>query len=190
MDRAVFIHNTLRDFVSHLGFGVTDDDVILRDEEGVRHFTLCGEGLTGTGCTQDQPVGVLELLAVYHDHVVGQRVQPVVESFAILKKLLRGERHENRRAGSGQSAFDLHLIDADRQRGHQPFLLLEVETLERTVILLGNGGGLEHRIFELLAVGCRVHDENGHKEQSFIAGLEILQQTLCLAAEGCEVGRE
>ena len=173
-----------------LGFGVADDDVILRDEEGVRHFALGGEGLTGTGRTQDQPVGVLELLAVNHDHVVGQRVQPVVESFAALKKLLRGERHENRCAGSGQPAFDLHLIDADRQRGHQPLFLLEVKTLERTVILLGNGGGLEHRIFELLAVGCRIHDEDGHKEQSLIAGLEILQQTLCLTAEGGEIGRD
>ena len=53
-----------------LGFGVTDDDVILRDEEGVRHFALGGEGFTGTGRTQDQPVGVLEPLAVNHDHVV------------------------------------------------------------------------------------------------------------------------
>ena len=173
-----------------LGFGVADDDVILCDEEGVRHFTLGGEGLTGTGRTQDQPVGVLELLAVNHDHVVGQRIQPVVESFAALKKLLRGERHENRCAGSGQSAFDLHLIDADRQRGHQPFLLLEVKTLERTVILLGNGGGLEHRVFELLAVGCRIHDEDGHKKQSLIAGLEILQQTLRLTAKGGEIGRD
>ena len=173
-----------------LGFGVTDDDVILRDEEGVRHFALCGEGLTGTGRTQDQPVGVFELLAVNHDHVVGQRIQPVVESFAALKKLLRGEWHENRRAGSGQSAFDLHLIDADRQRGHQPFLLLKVKTLERTVILLGNGGGLEHRIFELLAIGCRIHDEDGHKKQSLIAGLEILQQTLRLTAKGGEIGRD
>ena len=51
-----------------LGFGVADDDVILRDEEGVRHFALGGEGFTGTGRTQDQPVGVLELLAVHHDH--------------------------------------------------------------------------------------------------------------------------
>ena len=173
-----------------LGFGVADDDVILGDEEGVRHFTLGGEGLTGTGRTQNQPVGVLELLAVHHDHVVGQRIQPVVESFAALKKLLRGKRHENRRAGSGQSALNFHLIDADRQRGHQPFLLLEVETLERTVILLGNGGGLEHRVFELLAIGCRIHDEDGHKEQSLIAGLEILQQTLCLTAEGGKIGRD
>ena len=127
---------------------------------------------------------------VNHDHVVGQRIQPVVESFAALKKLLRGERHENRRAGSGQSALNLHLIDADRQRGHQPFFLLKVETLERTVILLGNSGGLIYRVFELLAAGCRVHDEDGHEEQSLVAGLEILQQTLCLAAEGGEIGRE
>ena len=173
-----------------LGFGVADDDVILRDEEGVRHFTLGGEGLTGTGCAEDQPVGVLELLAVNHNHVVGQRIQPVVESFAALKKLLRGERHENRCAGSGQSALNLHLIDSDRQRGHQPFLLLKIKTLERTVILLGNGGGLEHRVFELLAVGCRVHDEDGHEEQPLVAGLEILQQTLRLTAEGGEIGRD
>ena len=47
-----------------LGFGVADDDVILCDEEGVRHFTLGGEGLTGTGRTQDQR-GFVELLAVH-----------------------------------------------------------------------------------------------------------------------------
>ena len=68
--------------------------------------------------------------------------------------------------------------------------VLEVKTLERTVILLGNGGGLEHRVFELLAIGCRVHDEDGHKKQSLIAGLEILQQTLCLTAEGGKIGRD
>lgn len=42
---------------------------------------------------QTAPAGVLELLAVNH-HVVGQCVQPVVESFAALKKLPCGERHE------------------------------------------------------------------------------------------------
>ena len=29
-----------------LGLGVADDDVILCDEEGVRHFTLCGANRT------------------------------------------------------------------------------------------------------------------------------------------------
>ena len=55
---------------------------------------------------------------------------------------------------------------------------------------MGNGSGLEHRIFELLAVGCCVHDEDGHEEQPLIAGLEILQQTLCLTAEGGKIGRD
>jgi hypothetical protein len=55
---------------------------------------------------------------------------------------------------------------------------------------LGNGGGLKYRVFELLAIGCRIHDEDGHEEQSLIAGLEILQQTLCLTAEGGKIGRE
>ena len=55
---------------------------------------------------------------------------------------------------------------------------------------MGNGGGLKDRIFELLAIGCRIHDEDGHEEQSLIAGLEILQQTLRLTAEGGEVGRD
>ena len=35
--------------------------IFLRDEEGVRHFALGGEGLTRTGRTQDQPVGVLDV---------------------------------------------------------------------------------------------------------------------------------
>ena len=35
-----------------------------------------------------------------------------------------------------------------------------------------------------------IHDEDGHKEQSLIAGLEILQQTLCLTAVGGKIGRD
>ena len=55
---------------------------------------------------------------------------------------------------------------------------------------MGNGGSLEHRVFELLAIGRRVHDEDGHEEQPLVAGLEILQQTLRLTAEGGEIGRD
>jgi len=60
MDRAVFIHNTLRDFVSHLTFRVTNDDIIVRHEECVADLTLCAEGFTGTGSAQNQTVGVLQ----------------------------------------------------------------------------------------------------------------------------------
>lgn len=72
-----------------------DDDVIFGDEKGIGHLSFCREGLTAAGSAEDQPIRVFELLSVYHDHVVGQRVQTVVQSFAALKKLLRGERHKD-----------------------------------------------------------------------------------------------
>ena len=59
MDRAVFIHNTLRDFVSHLCLRVADDDIIVRHEECVADLTLCAERLAGTGSAENQTVGVL-----------------------------------------------------------------------------------------------------------------------------------
>lgn len=40
------------------GFGITDDDVVTGGEEGIGDLTLCGEGLAGTGGTQNQTVGV------------------------------------------------------------------------------------------------------------------------------------
>ena len=41
MDRAVFIHNTLRDFVSHFAFGIVHNNIIIRHQKGVCNFTLC-----------------------------------------------------------------------------------------------------------------------------------------------------
>ena len=79
-----------------LGFGIADDNVIFCDEEGVGHFSFRREGLTTTGSTEDQSVGVFELLSVHHNHVVGQRIQSVVQSLTTLKQFLRGERHKDR----------------------------------------------------------------------------------------------
>ena len=58
MDRAVFIHNTLRDFVSHLTFWVADNDIIIRHEERIADLTLCTEGLAGAGGAEDQAIRV------------------------------------------------------------------------------------------------------------------------------------
>ena len=71
MDRAVFIHNTLRDFVSHFCFRVADDNVIIRHEERIGDLTLCGKGLTGTRRTKDKPIGIFQFLSVHHNQVVG-----------------------------------------------------------------------------------------------------------------------
>ena len=59
--------------------GVADDNIVIRNQERIGEFTLCGKGFTGTGSTHNQSVGVLELLSVHHDKVVRQSIQPVIE---------------------------------------------------------------------------------------------------------------
>ena len=81
MDRVAFTRNTLRDFVSHFAFGVVDDNIIVCHQKSVCDLTLCRETFAGTGRAQNQAVGVLQLLPVHHDQVVGQGIQPVVQAF-------------------------------------------------------------------------------------------------------------
>ena len=72
-----------------LGLRVTDDDVIIGEQETVGDLALGAEGLAGTRRTENQSVGVFQQLAVHHDEVVGQGVDPVVQRlFAVLEKLL------------------------------------------------------------------------------------------------------
>ena len=86
MDRVAFTRNTLRDFVSHLRFRVTDNDIITGKQKAVGDFSFCAEGLTGTRRTQNQAVGVFQQLSIHHDEVVGQGVDAVVQSlFAVLE---------------------------------------------------------------------------------------------------------
>ena len=90
MDRVAFTRNTLRDFVSHFAFGVVDDNIIVCHEERIADLTLCTEGFTGAGGAEDQAIGVLQLLPVHHDQVVGQGVQAVIQAFfAITSPRLR-----------------------------------------------------------------------------------------------------
>ena len=64
-----------------LRFRVTDNDIITGKQKAVGDLTLGAEGLTGTRRTQNQAVGVFQQLSVYHDEVVGQGVDAVVQSF-------------------------------------------------------------------------------------------------------------
>lgn len=82
MDRVAFTRNTLRDFVSHFTLRVADDDVVFgANQERIGDLALCGETFTAAGGAEYQPVGVFQQLAVYHDKVVGQSVDAVVQSF-------------------------------------------------------------------------------------------------------------
>lgn len=128
MDRAVFIHNTLRDFVSHLTFWVADDDIIVRHEECVADLTLCAERLARAGGAEDQAIGVLQFFPVYHNQVVGQGVQAIIQAFlAVVEQLLCGKRYKNRRAAGGKTPLNFDLAVCQRQAAHQPLLLLKIK---------------------------------------------------------------
>lgn len=148
MDRAVFIHNTLRDFVSHFAFGVVDDNIIIRHQKGICDFTLCRETFAGAGSTQNQAIGVLQLLPVHHNQIVGESIQTVVQRFfAGLVQFLCGERDEDGRAAGGQPSLNFDLAVCQRQAAHQPLFLLVVQSAQVAVVLLGNGACQKDVVF-------------------------------------------
>ena len=70
MDRVADYSNLLCDFLSHLGFRVADDNIVVRNEESVCHFPFRGKGFTASRRPQDKPIRVFKLLAVAEYHVV------------------------------------------------------------------------------------------------------------------------
>ena len=79
-----------------LGLRIADDDVIHRHQKCIQYLPLPCEGLTGSRRTENQPIRILQLLPIHHDHVAGKRVEPVVECFASHEQFLRGKRNEDR----------------------------------------------------------------------------------------------
>ena len=172
------------------GFGVTDDNIVIGDKEHIGDFALCGEGFTGTGRTENQAVGVFEQLAVYHDKVVTQGVQPAVKGFfARLEKLLGGKGYKNSDARCSQASLYLDLVVAQRQAAHQSFLLPEVQLCQRTVIFLGDGACLKYIVVELLLAVGGVQDDKGQKKHTLVAALKVLQQLFGFTTIGGKVGR-
>ena len=190
MDRVAFTRNTLRDFVSHFAFGVVDDNIIVRHQKSVGDLTLCTEGLAGAGSAEDQAVGVLQLLPVHHDQVVGQGVQTVIQAFfAGLIQFLCGKGDKDGGTAGGQAALNLDLTVCQRQTAHQPLLLLVVQSAQITVVLLGNGAGLKDVVFQFLLSPARVQHQKGNKEHPLVLALQFLQKSLGISAVGRQIRR-
>ena len=190
MDRAVFIHNTLRDFVSHLCFRVADDNIIVRHQKSVGDLTLCRETFARTGSAQNQAIGVFQLLAVHHDEVVGQGIQTVIQAFfARLVQFLRGKGYEDGSAAGGQPPLNFDLAIRQRQRGHQPLLLLKVKAAQVAVVLLCNAGCLKNIVFQFLLRASSVQHQKCDKEHPLVLALQFLQQGFCISAVGCQIRR-
>ena len=190
MDRAVFIHNTLRDFVSHFAFGVVDDNIIVRHQKSVCDLALCRETFAGAGSTQNQAIGVLQFLPVYHNQVVGQSIQAIIQAFfAGLVQFLCGERNEDCRAAGSQSPLNFDLAVSQRQAAHQPLLLLIVQSAQVAVVFLGNGACLKDVVFQLLLRAPGVQHQKSDEEHPLVLALQFFQQSLCVTAIGCQIGR-
>ena len=190
MDRVAFTRNTLRDFVSHFAFGVVDDNIIVRHQKSVGDFTFCRETFAGAGSTQNQAIGVLQLLPVHHDKVVGQGVQAVIQAFfARLVKFLCGERNEDGRAAGGQPSLNFDLTVSQRQAAHQPLLLLKVKAAQVAVVLLCNAGCLKNVVFQFLFRAPGVQHQKSDEEHSLVLALQFLQQSFCISAVGCQIRR-
>ena len=190
MDRAVFIHNTLRDFVSHFAFGIVDDNIIVCNQKGVGNFTLCRETFAASRSAQNQAIRVLQLLPVNHNQVVGQGIQPVVQAlFAGLVKFLRGERNEDGGAAGGQSSLNFDLAVCQRQAAHQPLLLLEIQPTQIAVVLLGNTGCLKNIVFQFLLRAPSVQHQKGDEEHPLVLALQLFEQGFRIPSVSCQIGR-
>ena len=172
-------------------FGVADDNIVICNQERIGDFTLCGKGFTGTGSTQNQPVGVLELLSVHHDKVVRQGIQPIIERFpTILEQLLRCEGYKNRRGTGSQATTNLDQVLCQRQAAHQPGFLLKIQTAQVAVMLLGDALCLEHIVLQFLLVASGVQHQKRHHEHSLVLALQFFQKRLRIFAIGSKVRRD
>ena len=185
MDRVAFTRNTLRDFVSHLSLWVIHDNIIICHQKRIGNFTLCRETFAGAGSTQNQAIGVLQLLPVHHDKVVGQSVQAIIQAFfAALVQFLRGKRNEDGGTAGGQSSLNFDLAVCQRQAAHQTLLLLEVQSAQVAVVLLGNTGCLKNIVFQFLFSPAGVQHQKSDEEHPLVLALQFFQQSL-----GIQIGR-
>ena len=167
---------------------VADEDVVVCQQVAVGDLTLGAERFAAARRTQNQPVGVLELLAVGHDHVVGQGVEAVIHRLARgLEQLLRGEGHEDGRGAGGQRALNFQLVYAQRQRGRQRLLLLEVQAGELAVVFLRHALRLKDHVFKRLPVRTGVEHQKRDQKHALVSALQILQQLFGLRAVGGQV---
>ena len=150
---------------------VADDDIILRGQHDIGDLPLAAHGFTAARRTEHKAVGTTGLLAVQQDHVAGQGVEPVIHGVPAHKKLLRDEGHEHCQRRCGEAALDPDTVEAQRQRGHEPVLLLEVQPGQDAVVGLGDAGRLGNGDLQLLLRGRQMQHEEGHIEHSLVAAL-------------------
>ena len=172
-----------------LALRVCHDNIVRCGKEHVGDLTLCTERLTASRCSEDQTVRVFQLLPVCHNHVVGHRVQTIIEGIALHKKLLCGERHKDGGGSGSQCPLDGNEIICQRQAAHKALLLQIIQTVQCAVELLRDTSSLKHSTIQLLLGLCCIKEQHRNKEHTLITTLQIIQNLLGLAAISCKVTR-
>ena len=153
-------------------FRIADDNVVIRHQERIGDLTLGAEGFTGTGCAEDQAVRVFQKLPVYHDQVVGNGVQTVVQSFLpILEKFLRRKGDHDSGRTAGHLPLNRDQVLGQRQTAHQGIFLLEVQAAQVAAVLLRDTGCLEIVGFQLLRRFPGIHHKESNPEHTLILAL-------------------
>ena len=169
---------------------VADDDIIFGGQDDESNLPFAAHGLAAARRAEHQPVGTAGLLAIQHNHVVGEGVQAVVHGVPAHEQLLGDEGNEHRQGRSGQAPLDLDTVEPQGKAAHKPVLLLEVQPGELAVVGLGHTGRLGHGNLQLLPGLRHVHDQEGQVEHPLIPALQVLEDTLCRAAVGGKVAGE
>ena len=84
----------------------------------------------------------------------------------------------------------MDLVFPQRQRGHKPALLLEVQPRQGAVVFLRHASGAEHIVFQLAFGVAVIQNEECQQEIPLIPALQLIQQLFSFAAVGGKVGRQ
>ena len=167
--------------------GVKDDNTVIGGKKHIHKFPFSAEALAAPRNAEVQPVRVFQLLAVCHDDIMGKGVQAVIDGLAVHAELLRHKRNENRRGAGCHATLYLNPVVAEGQTGHKALLLLEVQPLQKAVVLLHDTRYCEQVVVQLSAGGGGIYHKEGQKKHSLVAALQIIQQVLGVLTESNEV---
>ena len=82
------------------------------------------------------------------------------------------------------------MVVGQRQAAHGSLLLLEVQGHHRAVVSLCDAGRLQGNVFQQPFTVGNMEENEGDKEHSFVAALQIVQQLFGLGAVGGQIGRD
>ena len=171
-------------------FGITDDDVIVCQQEAVGNLPLGRKALSGAGGAQNQAVGVFQQFPVHHDEVIGQGVDAAVKGLRTdLEQLLGGKGNKDAGAGAGKPPLDLDAVLSQGQGADKPLFLLKVQADQLAVVFLDNGLGLENGVVQLTLGASGVEDQERDQEHPFVPVLQILEKLFGLRTVGGQIRR-